>query len=148
MQTLVPNKFLGHGIVIGFFILIPVLYRYGFENRLALFGEITPYTYSDMNGYGHFVPALFWSITYWLTVGGLLGVIAIVMARRGSETSWKARFHGRTPNGSRGLIPAAVVLLARCHRQRRLVLLQHPPPQRIPDRKTTAPAPGRLRKAL
>ena len=55
VQTLVPNKFLGHGIVIGFFILIPVLYRYGLENRLVLYGEITPYTYSDMNGYGHFV---------------------------------------------------------------------------------------------
>ena len=27
-----------------------------------------PYTYSDMNGYGHFVPPLFWSITYWLSI--------------------------------------------------------------------------------
>ena len=111
IQTLVPNKFLGHGIVIGFFILIPILYRYGFENRLALFGEITPYTYSDMNGYGHFVRALFWSLTYWLSVGGLLGVISIAMARRGSETSWKARFHGASQRLP-GLIPATVVLLA------------------------------------
>jgi ABC-2 type transport system permease protein len=109
IQTLVGNKFIGHGIVIGFFILIPVLYRYGVENRLLLYGEITPYTYSDMNGYGHFVPALFWSITYWLMVGGLLGVVAILMYRRGSDMAWKARFHSageRLP----ALIPAALVL--------------------------------------
>ena len=28
------------------------LYRYGIESRLVLYGEVTPYTYSDMNGYG------------------------------------------------------------------------------------------------
>src|SRR5271170_1548172 len=110
VQTLVPNKFMGHGIVIGFFILVPILYRFGFENRLVLYGEVTPYTYSDMNGYGHFVPALFWSTIYWLAVGGLLGVVGILMARRGSDLSWKARFRNageRLP----GLAPVAVVLL-------------------------------------
>ncbi len=64
VHTMVSNKFVGHALVIGFFILIPILYRYGIENRLYLVGEITPYTYSDMNGYGHFVPALIWSISY------------------------------------------------------------------------------------
>ena len=110
IQTLVGNKFVGHGIVIGFFILIPVLYRFGIENRLVMYGETTPYTYSDMNGYGHFAPALFWSILYWLAWGGLLGIVSIVMARRGSEMSWKARFRSasaRLPE----VLPATVVLL-------------------------------------
>ena len=49
------------------------------------------YTYSDMNGYGHFVPALFWSITYWLSIFALLGVISIAYARRGAEDSLGAR---------------------------------------------------------
>jgi hypothetical protein len=91
VHTVVGNKFIGHAIVIGFIILVPVLYRYGIENRLLLYGEITPYTYSDMNGYGHFVRALFWIITYWLSVGGLFAVLAIVLARRGTETTWKVR---------------------------------------------------------
>src|SRR2546421_10652819 len=60
VQTLVSNKFVGHAIVIGSVLFVPVLYRYGFENRLYLFGETSPYTYSDMNGYGHFVPAVLW----------------------------------------------------------------------------------------
>jgi ABC-2 type transport system permease protein len=91
VHTLVTNKFVGHAIIIGFFVIVPILYRYGVENRLVLYGEITPYTYSDMNGYGHFVKALFWIVVYWLSLGGLFGVLATVLARRGTETSWKLR---------------------------------------------------------
>jgi ABC-2 type transport system permease protein len=91
VHTVVSNKFVGHAIIIGFVILIPILYRYGVENRLLLYGEITPYTYSDMNGYGHFVKALLWVILYWLSVGGLLGVLAIGLARRGTEVSFPVR---------------------------------------------------------
>src|SRR5437773_8452098 len=49
VQTVVPNKFAAHTVVIGTVILVPILYRYGIENRLYLFGEVAPYTYSDMN---------------------------------------------------------------------------------------------------
>ena len=91
VHTVVSNKFVGHAIIIGFIILIPVLYRYGIENRLELYGEITPYTYSDMNGYGHFVKALLWVNVYWLGIGGLLGVLAIGLARRGTETKFSVR---------------------------------------------------------
>jgi hypothetical protein len=106
LQTLLGNKFIGHAVVIGFFILIPTLYSWGFENRLYMFGEITPYTYSDMNGYGHFVMALFWSISYWLFVGCLLGVFAVMFARRGTEQSFAARLKTARPRVAR-LIPAA-----------------------------------------
>ena len=91
VHTIVSNKFVGHAIVVGFTVLVPVLYRYGIENRLLLYGEITPYTYSDMNGYGHFAKALFWVMAYWLSVGGLFAVLAIVLSRRGAETRFKVR---------------------------------------------------------
>jgi ABC-2 type transport system permease protein len=100
IHTVVPNKFVGHALIIGFIILIPVLYRYGIENRLVLYGEITPYTYSDMNGYGHFVAGLLWITLYWLFVGGLLAVVAILLARRGTEMSLPVRmklFRERAP---------------------------------------------------
>ncbi|HTZ46284.1 MAG TPA: M1 family aminopeptidase [Verrucomicrobiae bacterium] len=91
VHTVVSNKFVGHALVIGFVVLIPILYRYGIENRLELYGEITPYTYSDMNGYGHFVKGLLWISVYWLAIGGLLAVLAIVLARRGTETHMGVR---------------------------------------------------------
>src|SRR5580658_7811905 len=110
LQTILANKFLAYALVVGFFILIPTLYAWGIENRMFLYGEITPYTYSDMNGYGHFVKALFWVTAYWICVGGFLGVLAIAFARRGTEQSFAARLKKAGPR-MRRLIPAAAALL-------------------------------------
>jgi ABC-2 type transport system permease protein len=110
LQTVLGNKFVAHAVVVGFFILIPTLYAWGIENRMYLYGEITPYTYSDMNGYGHFVKALFWVSAYWICVGGLLGVFAIAFARRGTEQSFAARLKKAGPR-MRRLIPAAAAFL-------------------------------------
>ncbi|MGB9510059.1 MAG: M1 family aminopeptidase, partial [Candidatus Acidiferrum sp.] len=110
VQTLVPNKFLGHTIAIGIFVLVPIIFGFGWENTLYLFGNVPPYAYSDMNGYGHFVSALFWSITYWLSIAAFLGVISIAFARRGAEFGWKARLHLASERFPR-LVPAALLLL-------------------------------------
>lgn len=110
VQTMVSNKFVGHGIVIGVVVIIPILFNFGWENTLYLFGNVPTYTYSDMNGYGQFVPALFWSLTYWLAISALLGIISIAWTRRGAEDSWTAR---RRMAGSRmpRLVPAAALCL-------------------------------------
>jgi ABC-2 type transport system permease protein len=91
IQTVVSNKFLGHGIIIGLFVLMPILYSFGWENSLYLVGQTPAYIYSDMNGYGHFAPALFWAIAYWLAIAAVLGVISVALARRGAEDSLRAR---------------------------------------------------------
>jgi ABC-2 type transport system permease protein len=109
-QTILSNKFIAHGIVIGLFILNIVLFNFGWENTLYLFGNTPPYTYSDMNGYGHFIPALFWSITYWLAIGALMGVLSIAVTLRGSEDSWSARLRLARYRAPR-LIPAGVLFL-------------------------------------
>jgi ABC-2 type transport system permease protein len=91
VQTVVSNKFVGHGILIGIFVLMPILFSFGWENTLYLVGQVPAYTYSDMNGYGHFVPALFWANTYWLGVTAVLGVVSMAFARRGAEDSLRSR---------------------------------------------------------
>jgi ABC-type transport system involved in multi-copper enzyme maturation permease subunit len=108
VQTMVSNKFVGHAIVIGLVVLVPILYSWGFENTLYLVITVPTYTYSDMNGYGHFVPALFWADTYWLAIMAVLGVMSIAYARRGAEDSLRARTRlamARAP----GLVPVAAV---------------------------------------
>jgi ABC-2 type transport system permease protein len=110
LQTILKNKFIGHAIVIGSFVLIAVLQAHGWENTLYLFGNTPNYTYSDMNGYGHFVHGLFWSITYWLAIAAFLGVISIGLAVRGTDDGLSSRlrlFRYRAPR----LIPVAIVLL-------------------------------------
>jgi ABC-2 type transport system permease protein len=110
LQTILSNKFIAHGIVIGLFVLNIVLFNFGWENTLYLFGNTPPYTYSDMNGYGHFVPALFWSITYWLAIAALLGVISIAVSVRGSDDTWAARLRLARERSPR-LIPVGLCLL-------------------------------------
>ncbi len=110
MQTLVPNKFLGHGIVIGVFFCLPVLQRAGLENTLLLPGATTPYTYSDMNGLGHFIPGLFWSTTYWAALFGVLAVLSIAYYRRGAEDGWASR-RKQAMRRLPALIPALAVLI-------------------------------------
>ncbi len=110
LQTVLSNKFVAHGVVIGVFVLSIVLFNFGWENTLYLFGYNPPYTYSDMNGYRPFVPALLWSFTYWLAISAFLGVLSILFALRGSDDSWKARLRlarHRLPR----LAPAGVLFL-------------------------------------
>lgn len=61
-----------------------------------------------MNGYGHFVPALFWAITYWLSIFAFLGVVSIAYTRRGAEDSLRARTKLAMQRAPR-LAPLAVV---------------------------------------
>jgi len=110
VHTIVRNKFVGHGIVIGTFVLVQILYSFGWENTLYLFGNTPPYIYSDMNGYGHFVPALFWSMFYWLSIAAFLGVLSIALARRGAEEATAARLRLASAR-MRSLAPAAVLCL-------------------------------------
>jgi len=107
VQTIVSNKFVGHGVVIGIFILTLVLDAMGISDRLYVYGDIVPYTYSDMNGYGHFVKPLFWSIFYWGAWAVLLGVLASLLARRGAETGLRARLRVAKQE-----LPAYAVMLA------------------------------------
>lgn len=110
VQTVVSNKFVGHAIVIGTALLVPILFNFGWENTLYLFGSTPPYTYSDMNGYGHFKEALFWSITYWLAIAAVLGVASIALARRGTDDGLRAR--ARLASGRAGkLAPAGIALV-------------------------------------
>jgi hypothetical protein len=106
VQTIVSNKFIGHGIVIGVFLLSIVVDTAGFSDRLYMYGDVVPYTYSDMNGYGHFVKPLFWSTFYWLAWAVLLGVLSALLARRGAETGLRTRLRA-----ARQQLPAYAVLL-------------------------------------
>jgi hypothetical protein len=36
VQTVVSNKFIGHGIVIGIFVISPILYNFGLENTHSI----------------------------------------------------------------------------------------------------------------
>jgi len=106
VQTIVSNKFIGHGIVIGAFVAENVLDAMGLTDRIYVYGDVVAYTYSDMNGYGHFVQPILWTSVYWLAWAVFLGVLASLLARRGAETDLKARLRS-----GRQSLPAYAVML-------------------------------------
>ena len=107
VQTLVSNKFIGHGIVIGVFLIGVILDSGGLTDHLYMYGDIVSYTYSDMNGYGHFVKPILWSTAYWMSWAAFLGVLASLLARRGAETGLRTRLRAAKQS-----LPAYAVLLA------------------------------------
>ena len=59
---------------------------------------------------GHFVPALFWAITYWFAIFAFLGVVSIAYTRRGADDSLRSRTVLAIRRAPR-LAPAAVFFL-------------------------------------
>src|ERR1019366_1334178 len=117
VQTIVSNKFIGHGIVVAVFALQLVLAGLGLVDHLYVYGDMVSYTYSDMNGYGHFVKPLFWSTFYWLAWAVLLGVLARLLARRRPRLSrWIPQsifIRDSAASRRQGLIPQLIKLPSR-----------------------------------
>jgi ABC-2 type transport system permease protein len=92
VHTLVNNKYLGHFVVGVVFLVIAQLPAFGFEDKLYLYASRPQLVYSDMNGYGHFLPAVFWFRAYWLAFAALAMVLAHALWVRGREAGWRGRW--------------------------------------------------------
>jgi hypothetical protein len=113
VQTLVNHKYVGHLVVILFFVGQLFLYfLLGVKHNLLMYGSTPTLLYSDMNGFGGAERAWAWFAAYWLLVGILLLVLASLFWVRGQETGmrWRLRLARRrlTP----GLLGIAAGVLA------------------------------------
>jgi hypothetical protein len=100
-QVLCNQKFVGYLAMILFLISQTVLASLNFDHRLYRFADVPSMTYSDMNGYGHYLQGFAWFNLYWACFALLLLVGAVLFWVRGSESVWrlrareaKARFRG------------------------------------------------------
>ncbi len=91
-QIMTNNKFIGHIATIAFFIITIALELLGYGHDLYSFGGNSLGTYSDMNGYGHFMLPYILIKTYWLIFCTILFTIAATLTVRGTETSFKKRW--------------------------------------------------------
>lgn len=91
IHVVANHKYLGHALVIFAFVLRRLVPAMGLEHPLLRYGEPAPLRYSDMNGYGPYVPGLVWTTLYWSAVAVLMGVVAYLVWVRGSEPSWRVR---------------------------------------------------------
>lgn len=94
VQAIVNNKYVGYTVMIIFYAVVFIAPdALGLHHVLLKYDGTIPYTYSDMNGYGHFVAPLLWVNLYYMAAALLLAVLTNLLWVRGAETS--ARQRGR-----------------------------------------------------
>jgi ABC-2 type transport system permease protein len=91
VQTITNNKFLGYLLAVGLFMSDTALTALGVNNRLASFASLPPLSYSDMNGYGHFLTGWSWFALYWSLFTVALLILAQAFWVRGMVSGWRAR---------------------------------------------------------
>ncbi|OOG69433.1 M1 family aminopeptidase [Algoriphagus sp. A40] len=92
VHLVVNNKFAGHAAAIGIWLVMIILRDFADYNFNLFFFSYKPsYTWSDMNGLGHFAEALIWFNIYWTAWGIFLVLFFSIFFSRGTEDSWKSR---------------------------------------------------------
>lgn len=93
VHIVVNNKFAGHAVAIGIWLVMLILRNFADYNFNLFFFSYKPgYTWSDMNGLGHFGEPLFWFNLYWTAWGVFLVLFFSIFFTRGTEHSWKSRW--------------------------------------------------------
>jgi ABC-2 type transport system permease protein len=92
VHTIVNQKYLGHFVMVLYYIvMIIALPAMNFQHFLYRLGRSPFPTYSDMNGYGHYVGPVFWFHLYWGVAAVLLAIVANLFWVRGTETGRRQR---------------------------------------------------------
>ncbi len=91
VQTLVNNKYMGHFVMVLYYLANTFMGQLGLEHNLYNYGENPGYTYSDMNKFGHFLAPVFWFDGYWAAFAVLLALAAHLFQVRGLATGWRWR---------------------------------------------------------
>jgi ABC-type transport system involved in multi-copper enzyme maturation permease subunit len=113
VQVLVNHKYMGHLIVVLYFVFTMFQSQLGLEHGLYQYGSDAGTTYSDMNRFGPFLTPFWWFKAYWAGWALFLAVLSNLFWVRGQETGarWRARMARSRLRGVQWTIAAAALLL-------------------------------------
>jgi len=112
VHVLVNNKYLGFFV----FIILVVANLFAWqiadvESNLVRLNGSSGLTYSDMNGFGPFMPGWLFFRTYWTVFAAILFFIAWLFLVRGNDTEWRWRWHSAKQRLTTAKIPAIALVL-------------------------------------
>ncbi|WP_103029907.1 M1 family aminopeptidase [Salinibacter altiplanensis] len=91
VHAVVNHKYLGHFIVVAFFLALGFSSQLGIEHTLWQYGSDPGLPYSAMNEYGHFAGAFMWHKLLWAAVALAMATIARLAWVRGEESTLGVR---------------------------------------------------------
>jgi hypothetical protein len=92
VHTIVNHKYLGHFVMVLYFVAGIVLPQMNLQDYLYRLGQSPVAVYSDMNGYGPYAAPLFWFHLFWGIGAVLLAIATNLLWVRGMESGWRNRF--------------------------------------------------------
>jgi ABC-2 type transport system permease protein len=85
-QVVVNNKYLGFSVMVLYYVFTLAKSGLGLTHRLTTYaGAASPGPYSDMNGYGQFLPAFWWTKLLWVGVAILFVLLGNLLWVRGTD---------------------------------------------------------------
>jgi hypothetical protein len=93
IQVIVKSKYLGHALMILYYLLLTWLPSLGFSHKIYRFNAAPLATYSDMNKFGRFIEGYFAFKIYWFFLAFALLMVAALYWQRGSLSNFKDRKH-------------------------------------------------------
>ncbi|RQP25007.1 ABC transporter permease/M1 family aminopeptidase [Piscinibacter terrae] len=106
IHSVVNHKYVGHFVMVVYYLVIMFSSALGLEHNLLKFGAVPPTVYSDMNGWGHFLPRAVAFQAYWTAAGVLLLLLGYLFWQRGTVAGWRER--RRVAAGRLTSVPLAV----------------------------------------
>ena len=90
-QVLANQKFIGYLLIVLVFVMQAALPALDFEHNLYNFAAFPGVTYSDMNGYGHFVQGQAAFTAYWFSLCAIMLLLGDILWVRGKDNRIKLR---------------------------------------------------------
>ncbi|GLC27823.1 M1 family aminopeptidase [Roseisolibacter agri] len=117
VHVLVHQKYVGHLLAVLFHAATLFAGRFGLRHRLLVYGADTGWVYSDLSGFGPFLPPYLLMKLYWVGWALLLALLASLLWVRGREPTLRRRLaQARARTTRRTLVAAfpavALVLIA------------------------------------
>ena len=112
VQVLVNHKYLGHFVMVLFYLVTTFMGAFGFEHKLYDYAGTPGYTYSDMYGFGHFINGIGWFDAYWSLCAVLLTMLASLFWVRGMDRTLWGRMKLARARLSRPMLGAMVLFAA------------------------------------
>jgi hypothetical protein len=112
LQVILNHKYLAYCAMIVYYVITITATGLGLDHPLLLYGTMPSFIYSDMNGWGHYLPRERWFELYWGAAAALLLVLALILWPRGTNDGWKERLQLARRNLSARVLKAGAASLA------------------------------------